>query len=57
MLYCGVAHDKNLGEIPGKVRGNECLYVYGGRELTTSSFSWVAGKKSVAATYSPGNSA
>jgi hypothetical protein len=39
-LWCAVAHS-NWGEIPGKAKGNECWFAYGGKEHSTNNFSWV----------------
>jgi len=39
-LWAAVAHT-NHGDIPGKAKGNECWYPYGGREETTNNFSWL----------------
>jgi len=35
-----IAHTP-YGRIPGKAQGNMCWYPYGGKEMTTPSFSWV----------------
>jgi len=40
VLYAAVAHTQ-YGDIPGKAKGNECWYPYGGGEHTTGDFSWV----------------
>jgi hypothetical protein len=40
-LYTAVAHT-NHGDIPGKAKGNTCWYPYGGKEVSTSDFSWVS---------------
>jgi len=39
-VWCAVAHTPQ-GNIPGKAIGNTCWYPYGGREISTSDFSWV----------------
>jgi len=35
-----VAHTPQ-GDIPGKAMGNKCWYSYGGKEIETSTFSWL----------------
>eukprot|EP01123_Difflugia_compressa_P015944 TRINITY_DN935_c0_g1_i1.p1 TRINITY_DN935_c0_g1~~TRINITY_DN935_c0_g1_i1.p1 ORF type:complete len:393 (+),score=76.36 TRINITY_DN935_c0_g1_i1:38-1216(+) len=39
-VYCVVANTTH-GTVPGKGKGRNCYYPYGGREHATSDFSWV----------------
>jgi len=39
-VWCAIAHT-DKGDIPGKAKGNDCWYSYGGQELHTNNFSWV----------------
>jgi hypothetical protein len=39
-LWVAIAHAPE-GNVPGKASGNTCWYPFGGRENTTSDFSWV----------------
>jgi len=39
-VYLALAHTEH-GNIPGKAKDNTCWYPYGGKEHTTSDFSWV----------------
>ena len=39
-LFAAVA-DTQWGAIPGKAQGNTCWFPYGGKEQTTSKFSWI----------------
>jgi len=39
-VWCVIAHT-NWGDIPGKAKGNECWFPYGGKEHSTNNFSWV----------------
>jgi len=38
---CAVVAHTNHGDIPGKAKGNECWYPYGGREESTNYFSYI----------------
>jgi len=42
-LWCAVAHT-NHGDIPGKAKGNDCWYPYGGKEHGTNNFSYVVSR-------------
>jgi len=45
-FYSAVAHSQ-WGNIPGKAKGNTCMFPYGGTEHSTSDFSWVVGSHSL----------
>jgi hypothetical protein len=39
-VYLALAHTEH-GDIPGKAKGNQCWYPFGGKEHTTNNFSWI----------------
>ena len=43
-LWCAIAHTEH-GRIPGKAKGNDCWYPYGGKEHHTHDFTFVRNQR------------
>jgi len=39
-VACAIAHTQH-GDVPGKAKDGNCWYPYGGKELSTTNFSWI----------------
>jgi len=51
-LWCAIAHT-DKGNVPGKAKGNECWWPWGGKENKTHDFSWVVGPYMLVKTHTP----